>query len=577
MSIKLKIFILTISLLTLASLTVFVINRQAFISDKNSYIYTTLMDRMQFESQKIRSEAAVSLEKIRNSLLMIDHQTEQFSGDIRSSLNKENWGRLTLFKKFETYQVIDSIGMNLPQRPEDLHTIRQLRDRQVFTQYDITSKTLKTYYKQGNYAVLAESLAAPISTLLSEGGNGARNTYTQAVEMPKNYPQIDVSFIETLKGQNYVVQELQLSGSDYFVAYTEIPEVSLSLFQIVDKKSLYEVVTQITNRTLLASLIIIFIGIAFSALIVGTLTKNISLLSEKMTLFATQGQGSPLPVKSKDEIGQMTSVFNTMMVKINNLLQQAAEKARMANELATAKEVQETLLPKNKFENDFLLLKGLYHPASECGGDLWYYHTQDDRIFVFMGDATGHGVSAALITSATRTVLSVCMSQNIWSPAKVLEMINSALCDIAKGEKMMTAFAFVYDIQTHSLTYSNASHEAPFIVPKNTGSKLSKSSLKFLLEAGGKRLGESKTTQFREATTTLHKEELLFLYTDGLTDAINKEGKAFGERALVKISLEVGSKNNHRNLTDIMQKRVMEFADQAEQPDDITFASLYIR
>lgn len=577
MPIKLKILCMTTALLVLSSATVFLINRDAFISDKNAYIYTTLMDRMQFESSRVRSEVSLSIEKVKNGLLMIDPDSGQFNNNLRSNMSKDNWGRIVLFKQLTELQQVDAVGISREVLPQDGQILKQLRERQVFTQYDLKTRTLKTYFKQHPYAILAESMAPTLSTLLNDGISGAKNTYSQVTVGPSLYPNLDLSFVDSFKGQRSIVKELQVSEQPYFIAYTEVPEISLSLFQVLDKNSIFAVIKRTMNSTLFVSLAIVLFGVIISIVSVNSLTKGILQLSNRMTLFASNGDSTPLKAASSDEIGKMTRVFNSMMSKISDLLVQTAQKARMESELATAKEVQETLLPENKYEDESLMLKGFYLPASECGGDLWYHHSTQDKFFLFMGDATGHGVPAALITSAARTILAVCMDENIWSPSRVLSMMNKALCTVAKGEKMMTAMALVYDRNTKTLTYSNASHDPAFIVPLIEDRKIKKTDLRFLLGVNSKRLGHNPEEEYQEESITLDPKELLFIYTDGLIDATNKDGEVFGERTLLKIATDMGSKKNHKNLIDTLEKQVKEYTDHVEQPDDITFAGLFIK
>lgn len=568
---------MTTALLVLSSATVFLINRDAFISDKNAYIYTTLMDRMQFESSRVRSEVSLSIEKVKNGLLMIDPDSGQFNNNLRSNMSKDNWGRIVLFKQLTELQQVDAVGISREVLPQDGQILKQLRERQVFTQYDLKTRTLKTYFKQHPYAILAESMAPTLSTLLNDGISGAKNTYSQVTVGPSLYPNLDLSFVDSFKGQRSIVKELQVSEQPYFIAYTEVPEISLSLFQVLDKNSIFAVIKRTMNSTLFVSLAIVLFGVIISIVSVNSLTKGILQLSNRMTLFASNGDSTPLKAASSDEIGKMTRVFNSMMSKISDLLVQTAQKARMESELATAKEVQETLLPENKYEDESLMLKGFYLPASECGGDLWYHHSTQDKFFLFMGDATGHGVPAALITSAARTILAVCMDENIWSPSRVLSMMNKALCTVAKGEKMMTAMALVYDRNTKTLTYSNASHDPAFIVPLIEDRKIKKTDLRFLLGVNSKRLGHNPEEEYQEESITLDPKELLFIYTDGLIDATNKDGEVFGERTLLKIATDMGSKKNHKNLIDTLEKQVKEYTDHVEQPDDITFAGLFIK
>lgn len=121
-------------------------------------------------------------------------------------------------------------------------------------------------------------------------------------------------------------------------------------------------------------------------------------------------------------------------------MSETAEKARMESELQTAKTVQETLFPafQNTFEN--LQIAGHYEPASECGGDWWYYYKTNNKIILCIGDATGHGAPAALITSAARSAASVTENLNL-EAHQIMHYLNKAIYDVSRGRVMMDFFS----------------------------------------------------------------------------------------------------------------------------------------
>ncbi len=110
--------------------------------------------------------------------------------------------------------------------------------------------------------------------------------------------------------------------------------------------------------------------------------------------------------------------FNIMAAEVSRLLDQTAEKARMESELQTAKTVQETLFPETRAKIGPLAIAGYYEPASECGGDWWHYCQIGNKIFLWIGDATGHGAPAALITSAAKSASTIIERLNISPPRR---------------------------------------------------------------------------------------------------------------------------------------------------------------
>src|SRR5205823_2940179 len=107
------------------------------------------------------------------------------------------------------------------------------------------------------------------------------------------------------------------------------------------------------------------------------------------------------------EVGGLAESFNYMAAEVSRLMSETAEKARMQSELATVKTVQETLFPASQSQFGPIRIKGHFEPASECGGDWWNYSRVEDKIFLWIGDATGHGAPAALITGAACSAAAV--------------------------------------------------------------------------------------------------------------------------------------------------------------------------
>lgn len=275
-------------------------------------------------------------------------------------------------------------------------------------------------------------------------------------------------------------------------------------------------------------------------------------------------------VTSNDEIGTLAENFNLMAGEVSRLLVQTAEKARMENELQTAKTVQETLFPPSKARVGSLEISGFYEPSSECGGDWWHYCRLGDRVLLWIGDATGHGAPAALITSAAKSAATIIEILDV-TPAQAMEILNRCIYDVSKGKIMMTFFLASFDLKTSVLTYANASHEAPFIIKKVDG-PLQKRDLLSLNEVISPRLGQARETKYEETSIQLGLEDLVFFYTDGVSDVQNPELKTWGERNFIKAIVEA---NQNFPTADISVKRFVEslqkYRKGASLIDDVTF------
>lgn len=240
--------------------------------------------------------------------------------------------------------------------------------------------------------------------------------------------------------------------------------------------------------------------------------------------------------RSNDEIGSLADSFNAMAGEVSRLMGETAEKARMESELKTAQTVQETLFPATVAELAGMSIAGHYEPASECGGDWWHYSQVDEKILLWLGDATGHGAPAALITSAAKSAATIIERLDV-DPAHAMQLLNRAIYDVSKGQIMMTFFLASFDSKTKKLTYANASSEAPYLIKKQEG-VLKKKDLVPMNDVNSPRLGQARDTIYEQTTIDLEPGDRILFYTDGIPDIENPEKVSWGEREFVKAIIE---------------------------------------
>lgn len=321
-------------------------------------------------------------------------------------------------------------------------------------------------------------------------------------------------------------------GTDLLVSFSKAGFGDLTVVTTVAKEKALSAVQILIRKSL------IFFGILISLTVIISLFASSGLTHALTELFGATKKVSEgdfnirVKVDSNDEVGSLADNFNIMAEEVSRLMEQTAEKARMESELQTAKTVQETLFPETRAKIGPLSIAGYYEPASECGGDWWHYCQIGNKIFLWIGDATGHGAPAALITSAAKSASTIIERLDI-SPAKALELLNRSIYDVSKGRIMMTFFLGALDLTTGELVYCNASHEAPFLMKKGEGA-LKKKDLIPLNEVNNPRLGQSRDSVYEETTIKLDAGDAVFFYTDGIPDIQNPGKEAWGEREFIK-------------------------------------------
>ena len=187
--------------------------------------------------------------------------------------------------------------------------------------------------------------------------------------------------------------------------------------------------------------------------------------------------------KGKDEVGVLARTFNHMSEKIIQLIEDVKEKARMETELKTAQLVQENLFPESDLDTKAWQIASYFRSSTECGGDWWHYYDTPKYLFLMLGDATGHGAPAALVTAAAQSCCTLIFNFDDPSkiePKNVLENLNRVIHQATKSQVNMTFAIFKIEKETGKVIFANASHNVPLIIPKHSGAGLGMGDIKVI-------------------------------------------------------------------------------------------------
>ena len=278
----------------------------------------------------------------------------------------------------------------------------------------------------------------------------------------------------------------------------------------------------------------------------------------------------------QDEITQLRDSFDTMqqsLVKyIADLEATTAKKAAMENEMQLAKKIQMSMIPQ-KFppfpKRTDIDIFGSLTPAKTVGGDLFDFIIRNERLLFCIGDVSGKGMPAALMMTVVRFLFRSVAAHSD-TPKQIVEIIND--CFSADNKTMMfcTFFLGVLDLKTGLLQYCNAGHEAPFILHRG------ERDVERLSVKPNIALGVMEGKPFLAEERQLQPEDLLFFYTDGLTDATNAEGQMFDiER--VKETLRQSVDNDLADAAAYVRRmtdEVAAFVKDAPQADDLTLLAV---
>lgn len=360
-------------------------------------------------------------------------------------------------------------------------------------------------------------------------------------------------------------------NDSWLISLANVGTGSLKVFTLVPKSVALEAVRALIIKSILFIMFLFFVTLFLSIVSSASLTSSLKNLLAATIKISKGDFNVEFKDKVGGEIGALASGFNKMATEIQRLLGETAEKARMENELKTAQLVQATLFPKENLNDGPLKIHGYYAPAGECSGDWWHYEVVGHRVFFGIGDATGHGVPAALLTSAARSAATIVQNFPDLKLSDIMRLFNRSIFNTADGKVMMTFFLGLYDMQSEKLEYCNASHEPPYVL-RHSDKPIKKNDLEFLSDCTGPRLGQDPNSTYESAQITLKPKDRIVLYTDGVTELHNNSGNMLGERKFIQTILN--SKNEAKTIAQSMEdlaKSLETFRENAPLADDVTY------
>ena len=298
------------------------------------------------------------------------------------------------------------------------------------------------------------------------------------------------------------------------------------------------------------------------------LKRNINRPIDTLTEIAQQiSQGDldrTIHLDKPSELAELATAFNKMKTDIKTHLTELAkisvEKERMTSELAIAKNIQDSALPKDFPKNEYYELMASMIPAHEVGGDFYdFFPIDENRIGLVMADVCGKGITAALYMMSAKTAIKNMLQAGYPLP-EAINKANKSLCDNGAPLMFVTAFIGILDLRTGQVEYINAGHCPPL--------KKTKKAYEYVDVIKNIVLGVNAGYDYKVGKITLQENERLFLYTDGVTEAQSKEKKFLGAERLLEI-LNQEQLPSSETLEHIY-KHIKKFTKDAAQFDDIT-------
>src|SRR6478672_4444694 len=266
---------------------------------------------------------------------------------------------------------------------------------------------------------------------------------------------------------------------------------------------------------------------------------------------------------TEDHLKVLTTLASVAAIRVENarLTEEQMERERLEREQQVASEIQQRFLPASAPIVPGYELQGISFPCYEIGGDYYdFIHREDGKLVVALGDVSGKGTAAALLMSSLHAAVHA-QADIHNSLAKTIGAVNRYLVESIPANRFVTLFYGELDPKTGSLTFLNAGHNPPLIV--HAGGTMEQ------LAAGGLPLGIMEGAEFREGRTQLRAGDVLVVYSDGVSEAVNPTGEEFGPTRLY----EVVARNldaTAGGIRDRIESALTKFCQGTPAADDIT-------
>jgi phosphoserine phosphatase RsbU/P len=363
-------------------------------------------------------------------------------------------------------------------------------------------------------------------------------------------------------------------GQKAWMYYAPLPSTGWAIGVVFPEEALFAGIRSLNRVVLIigtTGFVFLFVLIV---VISGTITRPLRTLAGKAAEIARGNLDVEMgEVKGRDEVGDLSRSFDNMKIAlkeyISNLAETTAAKERYESELKIARTIQMSFLPKlfPPFpENVEFDIYATLESAKEVGGDLYDFFLLDkDRLFFSIGDVSGKGVPAALFMAAAKTLMKGTAVPDMM-PAEVLARVNRELCQGNDSMMFVTVFCGILNFRTGELLYSNAGHNPPLLLHPDRPPE-------WLPLPEGFFLGTMEEAGYETRQLLLAQGDMLLLYTDGVTEAMNGDKSFYQEERLIRVVEEHRRQSPEGLVREVLQS-VQAFVGGEPQSDDITLLAL---
>lgn len=350
---------------------------------------------------------------------------------------------------------------------------------------------------------------------------------------------------------------IKLKGKKIGVVHVGLPQEAI-IYKVAEaRKGLF-----------LIAILGLIVGFVAVYLLSNFFVKPIQKLTKGVLEIGNGDLESRIPVESNDEFGEIARAFNEITLKFKQAQKNVLEQERLQKEMQVAQEIQHTLLPSKFPQVDGYEISTIYRAAKEVGGDYFdFVWVDDDTLGIVVADVSGKGVPGSLVMTMIRTALRL-EARGKKSAADVLAKVNNFVSDDVKKGMFVTIFYIILDSKRRVINYASAGHNPMILYRGETKST-------YFLNPKGIPVGldlleeNSFEKSIRKENIKLKKDDMLIIYTDGITEAMNRKKEQFGEERFSNLIREYGH-YSPQAFVKRLDAELANFTGNAPQNDDIT-------
>lgn len=396
-----------------------------------------------------------------------------------------------------------------------------------------------------------------------------------------SYSRHELELIQAALAKNSTYVTLPEREDGMALCYLRvIPQAGLVAVARGSNQKFLESIYPLVTKQVIFLLCLLVFAAAMTSLLAIRLFSPLKQLTKLATILPKQDYTKPvdlnisLPVDRKDEIGDLArsfSLFTELLHEnVSHVISMTAQRERLSQELKIAAKIQASLLPDKgtlRCRDEFEIASRI-QPEKEVGGDLYDYFMLDEHsLCLTVGDVSGHGVPAALFMSLCITLLRG-LARDCREPEKVVETANKTLTRQNSQNMFVSLFFGIYDIRDGSLCFCLAGHPPPVIVrAADMACHLCKPASPDLVT------GLMENISYQSHTARLGPGDTLFLYTDGISEAVDNSGNFFGEDGMIR-TLDHCHGQDAENIASSILAAIDKFTNGAEPNDDRTILVL---